>query len=119
MSEVAIAKLAELKEKLIHTEDLRVVNQWEEDILRSSLEASLLDNDAFKMILKKYIIEFREINFLLQTDDKLTEDERKHLFWRKKWLKDFLSISSNAKAQVTKIEKEVDKELKHLRELGF
>ena len=116
-----LGKIESLRKKLVDEVDINVIDGFESDTKRAALDASLADNEGFKAILKTYITEFQEIDFLLRnaTPDDLDENARWRLMWRKKWIRELLTIIPKADRQLKKIEKEVDTELKHLKDRGF
>ena len=97
-------------------EDLETIREWRNKVNMAILKKDLLQHEAVKMIIDYAKEEMEDIIFLLQTTDsqKLPDDLRDKLLYRKSMWRWFVGIFKNPDEEIKEIEAKVDEEEKNL-----
>lgn len=114
--EEIIRKLNILRAKYPEQEDQTILNDWEVSTKTALITAKLQENDAVKLIIKKYTEELVRLNRILSTDQSLFKDEDgRHLglliHAQKNFYIKFLKMFSSAQSLVDSMERTIDNEL--------
>lgn len=84
MDELLQQKLSQLRQKYVGSDDAQnYVNDLEKETIKLFDEKRMASNPIFQAIVKDAERKLNDINVLLQTDEKLTDIDRKILFAQK------------------------------------
>lgn len=102
-----------LKQKLdlYRPEDRQQILEWEKQVQAALEKLSVKEIEAIKIVRDKYAQDLKTINVLLQSDEDMSQEERKVMFARKRWIKEFLTMFNEAEDTIAAIEQSVAAEL--------
>lgn len=111
-----MARLDKLK-KIVSSDygSVQEVTQWEAEVKKAILKDNLLKHDGIKLILEEYQTQLNSIDEQLLENRGLTDDDRKLLFIRKDWCKQFISLFTISRSIIKQKNKVVDDELRGLK----
>lgn len=109
-------KLKALRAKYPDDESQSIVSDWEKKLKLANLTANLRTHDGMKIILTGLEDEYHKITQTLSTEEKLFANQDgmilgQVLHARRKWIKSFLNIFSNAEKQIKGATDLIDKKL--------
>ena len=115
MSIKTLEKIDKLIEKFADPafpEDLETIREWRDKVNMAILKKDLLKHEAIQMIIDYAKEELEDISFLLQTasSDKLPDNQRDKLLYRKAMWRWFVGIFKNPDEEIAEIEAKVDSE---------
>lgn len=106
-----IDKLKEKFNNPAYINDKQTIRTWEKEAKRAIITMDLAKNEAIKTIIKGLEKEIEEMDFVLQNDEKSTNEERSKIFFRKKLYQWFLDLFPQAEKTLAGIKNDVKRNL--------
>lgn len=104
-TENLLKKIALYKEELTFDRDKRTIEEWEVTIRGAIVRSEVAQMDGIKDLVKKLKGKVERVNYLLTTDEKLTDEERTKLFIRREDMNWFIGFFDRAEITLNKARK--------------